>query len=89
MTRGVAGQTYSSAELALTPRWSVEPADGVEAIGRFTDGPVAAASTKFQDIRSIYIGTVDHTSNLKQGTCFSAGCHTAIHGSNINNHLRY
>lgn len=26
---------------------------------------------------------------LKQGTCFSAGCHTAVHGSDVNSHLRY
>lgn len=31
----------------------------------------------------------DHRSRLQQGTCWSAGCHTGIHGSNINNHLRY
>lgn len=39
--------------------------------------------------RSIVIGKRDHTAFLSQGTCFSAGCHTAIHGSNINPHLRY
>jgi hypothetical protein len=26
---------------------------------------------------------------LPQGTCWSAGCHEAIHGSNVNGHLRY
>ncbi len=26
---------------------------------------------------------------LRQGTCHSAGCHTAVHGSDINRHLRY
>jgi len=35
------------------------------------------------------IGAFDHTPFLKQGTCFSAGCHTAPHGSDINSHLRY
>ena len=39
--------------------------------------------------RSVFIGKRDHTAFLSQGTCFSAGCHTAIHGSNINPHLRY
>lgn len=39
--------------------------------------------------RSVFIGKRDHTSFLSQGTCFSAGCHTAIHGSNINPYLRY
>jgi hypothetical protein len=26
---------------------------------------------------------------LPQGTCWSAGCHEAIHGSQVNGHLRY
>ncbi len=30
-----------------------------------------------------------HSSRLSQGTCFSAGCHTAVHGSNFDAHLRY
>jgi predicted CXXCH cytochrome family protein len=37
----------------------------------------------------IFIGEVNHTSFLQQGTCFSAGCHTAVHGSNISSKLRY
>ncbi|MEI6083764.1 MAG: cytochrome c3 family protein [Verrucomicrobiota bacterium] len=40
------------------------------------------------------IGKMPHagfgpTEFLKQGTCFSAGCHTAVHGSDVNTHLRY
>lgn len=38
------------------------------------------------------IGDRDHTGSgnfLDDGTCFSAGCHTAVHGSNFNDHLRY
>lgn len=31
----------------------------------------------------IYIGKVPHAFFLRQGTCWSAGCHTAIHGSNM------
>lgn len=30
----------------------------------------------------------DHTARLMQGTCWSAGCHEAPHGSNANNHVR-
>jgi predicted CXXCH cytochrome family protein len=37
----------------------------------------------------IYIGAVAHTDNLRMGTCFSAGCHTAVHGSNIDRRLLY
>jgi predicted CXXCH cytochrome family protein len=38
---------------------------------------------------TVTIGDVSHTPRLMQGTCWSAGCHTAVHGSNINPHLRY
>ncbi len=38
---------------------------------------------------NVYIGKSNHTTRLQQGTCWSAGCHTGIHGSNINAHLRY
>ncbi len=38
---------------------------------------------------TITIGKISHTTFLAQGTCWSAGCHTAVHGSNINPHLRY
>lgn len=31
----------------------------------------------------IYIGNELHTAYLRLGTCWSAGCHTAIHGSNF------
>jgi predicted CXXCH cytochrome family protein len=32
----------------------------------------------------LYIGKVPHSYFIRQGTCWSAGCHTAIHGSNLN-----
>jgi DmsE family decaheme c-type cytochrome len=31
----------------------------------------------------IFIGKVPHAALLQMGTCWSAGCHTAVHGSNI------
>ena len=37
----------------------------------------------------IYIGNVDHTAFIRMGTCWSAGCHTAVHGSNVDVRLRY
>ena len=37
----------------------------------------------------IVIGKEDHTTYLQFGTCYSAGCHTAMHGSNISPKLRY
>jgi DmsE family decaheme c-type cytochrome len=38
---------------------------------------------------SIFIGKVDHTAFLRQGTCWGAGCHTAIHGSNVHPRMLY
>ena len=43
---------------------------------------------------AVFIGKMPHagfapTEFLKQGTCWSAGCHTAVHGSDVNTHLRY
>ena len=37
----------------------------------------------------IFIGDGDHTTRLQQGTCWSAGCHEAVHGSQVNAHFRY
>jgi predicted CXXCH cytochrome family protein len=30
----------------------------------------------------VYIGNIDHTTFLRYGTCWTAGCHSAVHGSN-------
>ena len=38
---------------------------------------------------TLVIGEVSHTPRVMQGTCWSADCHTAVHGSDINSHLRY
>ena len=37
----------------------------------------------------LYIGDSDHSTRLVQGTCWSAGCHEAVHGSQVNGHFRY
>jgi predicted CXXCH cytochrome family protein len=37
----------------------------------------------------VYIGNTDHTAFLHMGTCWTAGCHTAVHGSNVDPRLRY
>ena len=36
-----------------------------------------------------FIGLSNHAARLPQGSCFSARCHTAVHGSNFDEHLRY
>ena len=37
----------------------------------------------------IYIGNSLHTAYLQWGTCWASGCHTAVHGSNVDPRLRY
>ena len=37
----------------------------------------------------ILIGDSDHTTRLQQGTCWTAGCHEAVHGSRVNPSLRF
>jgi predicted CXXCH cytochrome family protein len=37
----------------------------------------------------IYIGRVPHSGFLGRGTCWSSGCHTAVHGSNVNRQMLY
>jgi hypothetical protein len=37
----------------------------------------------------VYIGMKDHTAYLRMGACWSSGCHTAVHGSNVDVRLRY
>jgi predicted CXXCH cytochrome family protein len=45
----------------------------------------------FQRVQNgaIYIGGQDHTTSLQRGTCWSAGCHEAVHGSRVNSSLRF
>jgi predicted CXXCH cytochrome family protein len=45
----------------------------------------------FQEHRggSIIIGGQDHGTRLRTGTCWSAGCHEAVHGSHVNSSLRF
>lgn len=37
----------------------------------------------------VLIGGFDHSTLLSQGTCWSAGCHEAVHGSQVTSSLRY
>jgi predicted CXXCH cytochrome family protein len=36
-----------------------------------------------------FIGRVNHAEYVKRGTCWSAGCHSAVHGSNVNPLMLY
>jgi predicted CXXCH cytochrome family protein len=38
---------------------------------------------------SLLIGGIDHRAFVARGTCWSAGCHEAVHGSQIGSSLRY
>jgi predicted CXXCH cytochrome family protein len=37
----------------------------------------------------ILIGGYNHSAFLTRGTCWTAGCHEAVHGSHVNSSLRY
>lgn len=37
----------------------------------------------------LFIGGRDHGSFLSRGTCWTAGCHEAVHGSHVNSSLRF
>jgi predicted CXXCH cytochrome family protein len=37
----------------------------------------------------ILIGGSDHTVRMQQGTCWTAGCHEAVHGSRVSSSLRF
>lgn len=37
----------------------------------------------------ILIGGSDHTIRLQEGTCWTAGCHEAVHGSRVSSSLRF
>ena len=45
----------------------------------------------FQQVKGgqILIGGSDHTIRLQQGSCWTAGCHEAVHGSRVNPSLRF
>jgi predicted CXXCH cytochrome family protein len=45
----------------------------------------------FQQVKGgvILIGNSNHTLRLRQGACWSAGCHEAVHGSRVNPSLRF
>lgn len=38
---------------------------------------------------TLYIGNKDHTGFVRYGTCWSAGCHSSIHGSNVQPYYLY
>jgi predicted CXXCH cytochrome family protein len=42
-----------------------------------------------QTAGGIFIGGQDHAGRLTRGTCWSAGCHEAVHGSQIGSSLRF
>ncbi len=46
-------------------------------------------TTRRPAANQVFIGGSDHTLRLQQGTCWSAGCHEAVHGSRVNSSLRF
>ena len=44
---------------------------------------------QFAGSSELMIGDVPHSAFLSRGTCWSSGCHTAVHGSNVHPQFRY
>ena len=57
------------------------------------NGTTIFASNAMRRCRAVsgdlFIGDVPHTTFVSRGACWSAGCHTAVHGSNIDRALRH
>jgi len=69
-----------------TPHGSINPALLLERDANLCLKCHSQVQTGFGQI---VIGKEDHTNYLQLGTCFSAGCHTAVHGSQVSPKLRY
>jgi predicted CXXCH cytochrome family protein len=54
-------------------------------------GSTLCLKCHFQQIQNgaVTIGGADHSSRLQVGTCWTAGCHEAVHGSRVNSSLRF
>ena len=37
----------------------------------------------------VYIGKAPHSASLSRGTCWTSGCHSSVHGSNVDPLMRY
>lgn len=38
---------------------------------------------------TLLIGNIDHSGRLAVGSCWAGGCHSAVHGSNVDHRLRF
>lgn len=38
---------------------------------------------------ALFIGNVEHGGRVALGTCWTSGCHSAVHGSNVDHRLRF
>jgi predicted CXXCH cytochrome family protein len=47
------------------------------------------AQTQNPVINEILIGTAPHAAFLRRATCWASGCHSSVHGSNVDPRLRY
>jgi predicted CXXCH cytochrome family protein len=53
------------------------------------NGEINSNSIRSTIVNGIKVASPEnHNNRLQQGTCWVAGCHEAVHGSNANNHLR-
>ena len=47
------------------------------------------AQTQNPVLNDILIGTAPHAAFLRRAACWASGCHSSIHGSNVDPRLRY
>lgn len=38
---------------------------------------------------TLFIGNIDHSARVSLGSCWNSGCHSAVHGSNVDHRLRF
>ncbi|MBI4624352.1 MAG: hypothetical protein HY736_14195 [Verrucomicrobia bacterium] len=54
-----------------------------------SSGQINANAIRSAVVNGVKVASVEnHNTRLMQGTCWSASCHEAPHGSNVNNHFR-
>jgi predicted CXXCH cytochrome family protein len=47
------------------------------------------AQVQHSSTGEIYIGLTPHSAHIRQGACWTSGCHTAVHGSNVHPRMLY
>jgi len=82
LTAGLDRATFGTKK-RLDPIWAVKQKPGVDVIGRFEGGQIAAASMGAGPGRSIYIGTVAAPARLLRNILKAAGVHVYVDSDDV------